>query len=41
MFVVQFFKCASVTCLVKDNQTDKQRIQTFFLFIQILTLFIT
>lgn len=32
MFVVQFFKCASFTCLVQDNQTDKQRIQTFFLF---------
>lgn len=30
MFVVQFFKCASFTCLVQDNQTDKQRIQTFF-----------
>lgn len=41
MFVVQFFKCASFTCLVQDNQTDKQRIQTFFLFIQILSLFIT
>lgn len=32
MFVVQFSKCASVTCLVKDNQTDKQRIQTFFVY---------
>lgn len=31
MFVVQFFKCASfyVPC-IKNNQTDKQRIQTFF-----------
>lgn len=32
MFVVQFFKCASFTCLVQDNQTDKQRIQTFFVY---------
>lgn len=30
MLVVLFFKCAFSTCLVKDNQIDKQRIQKGF-----------
>lgn len=42
MLVVLFFKCAFSTCLVKDNQIDKQRIQKVFFFVySILTLFIT
>lgn len=32
MLVVLFFKCAFSTCLVKDNQIDKQRIQKVFFF---------
>lgn len=30
MLVVLFFKCAFSTCLDKDNQIDKQRIQKVF-----------
>lgn len=41
MLVVLFFKCAFSTCLVKDNQIDKQRIQKVFFVYSILTLFIT
>lgn len=42
MFVVQFFKCASFTCLVlKTFRLTSNEFKLFFLFIQILTLFIT